>query len=131
MATVNRRITPRFHLLTPAAFKRLGASSESERCAEVVDVSTTGVYFHTDLSLRVGETIEILLSIPWEISGIRSTTRRFVGRVTRVDTKESNEVKSGVGVQLLYWERDGGDGSESEECPPRPVLHNCIQHRAA
>jgi hypothetical protein len=131
MVSANRRIAPRFHIPIPVSFRRLGGAPDGERYARAIEVSTTGVYFTTDVYLRVAERIEILLNIPWEISGINTTTRRFVGRVTRVDPKDSNEVKWGVGVQLLYWERDSAETSEFTECPLRPVLHNCVQNRAA
>jgi len=131
MVSGNRRITPRFHIPTPISFKRHGGDSEDERCAKAIDVSTTGVYFTTDLHLTVAETIEVLLNIPCEISGINTTARRFVGRVARVDAKNSENVRWGVGVQLLYWERDGAERSDYAEGPVRPLLHNCPQHGVA
>ena len=131
MVNANRRITPRVPIPTPVAFKRLGSASEIERYAKAIDVSTTGVYFTTDLHLRISETIELLLNIPWEISGISGTARRFVGRVTRVDPKDSNDLEWGVGVQLLYWERDSVEAPAVKECPLRPLLHNCVLHAAA
>ncbi|MGB2628662.1 MAG: PilZ domain-containing protein [Candidatus Acidiferrum sp.] len=132
MASSNRRITPRFQIPTPVLYKRVGDAPENERFAETIDVSTTGVYFTSDVPLRVAETIEILLNIPWKISGISSATRRFVGRVTRVDRNDRDETEWGIGVQLLYWERRSSKTPEIVETrldPSCTIVYRTGQRR--
>ena len=106
MTTSDRRRTRRFGIPVPLVFKQMDRPSSGERFANAIDVSTTGVYFTTNQVLGIGETIEVRLNIPRRVSGIASKARRFVGRVTRVDPKLGLNAESGVGVHLLYWERD-------------------------
>ena len=71
-------------------------------------ISTRGVYFATGLAIRVGEAVEVLLEIPRRVTGTNGGIRRFAGRVTHVESKNMAEGISGIGVQLLYYERDLG-----------------------
>jgi hypothetical protein len=104
MATRERRVTPRFNLHTPLAFHR--TPSEGERRTKAINISTRGVYFATDLAMCVGEVVEVLLEIPRRVTGTNGGIRRFAGRVTHVQSKNMANGLSGIGVQLLYYERD-------------------------
>ena len=106
MAISERRITPRFKLHTPLSFHRMETLSEGEQQAEAINISTRGVYFTTDLVLRVGEAVELLLEMPKRVTGAKASSRRFTGRVTHVELKNMPQGLSGIGVQLLYYERD-------------------------
>jgi hypothetical protein len=106
MATSERRITPRFKLRTPLSFHRMEALSEGEQQAKAINISTRGVYFTTDLELHVGEAVELLLEMPKRVTGAKASSRRFTGRVTHVELKNMPQGLSGIGVQLLYYERD-------------------------
>jgi hypothetical protein len=106
MSTSDRRITPRFRLHTRLSFHRLEAISEGEQQAKAINISTRGVYFVTDLALRVGEAVELLLQIPRRVTGAKASSRRFTGRVTHVELENMPQGLSGIGVQLLYYERD-------------------------
>jgi hypothetical protein len=108
MATPDRRITPRFNLHTPLAFQRRETPSEGEQRAKAINISTRGVYFATGLAMRVGEAVEVLLEIPRRVTGTNGGIRRFAGLVTHVESKNMAEGISGIGVQLLYYERDLG-----------------------
>jgi hypothetical protein len=105
MATAESRITPRYKIETPFTFRRIEVPSEGERHAKALDISTRGVYFTTNLAMRVGEVVELLLRMPRQVAGSNSPLRRFVGRVTHVDSNSLPQGQSGVGVHLLYWER--------------------------
>jgi hypothetical protein len=106
MATAERRITPRFKLHTLLSFHRLEALSEGEQQAKAINISTRGVYFATSLILRVGEAVELLLEMPKRVTGAKASSRRFTGRVTHVELENMPLGLSGIGVQLLYYERD-------------------------
>ena len=106
MAASERRITPRFKLHTPLSFHRMEALSEGEQLAKAINISTRGVYFTTNLVLRVGEAVELLLEMPKRVTGAKASSRRFTGRVTHVELKNMPSGLSGIGVQLLYYERD-------------------------
>ena len=106
MVTSERRITPRFKVHTPLSFHRMELLSEGGQRAKAINVSTRGVYFVTNLALAVGEAVEVLLEMPKRVTVVRDGIRRFSGRVTHVESKDMPQGLSGVGVQLLYYERD-------------------------
>jgi hypothetical protein len=106
MAASERRITPRFKLHTPLSFHRMEALSEGVQQAKAINISTRGVYFTTNLVLRVGEAVELLLQMPKRVTGAKPSNRRFTGRVTHVEWQNMPLGLSGIGVQLLYYERD-------------------------
>ena len=106
MVMSERRVTPRFKLHTPLSFHRMEALYEGEQQAKAINISTRGVYFTTNFVLRVGEAIELLLEMPKRVTGTKVSSRRFTGRVTHVELENMPLGLSGIGVQLLYYERD-------------------------
>jgi hypothetical protein len=106
MGTSDRRITPRFKLHTPLSFRRIEALAEGAQRAKAINISTRGVYFITDLDLQVGEAVELLFQMPERVTGAKPSSRRFTGRVTHIESQNMPQGLSGIGVQLLYYERD-------------------------
>ena len=115
MSTSENRITPRFKLQTRLSFHRMEMISGGEHQARAINISTRGVYFATSVILCVGEAVEVLLDMPKRVSGVKAGMRRFAGRVTHVESKNMPEGLSGVGVQLLYYERDLAGISKNSE----------------
>jgi hypothetical protein len=113
MPFAESRITPRYKIETPFTFRRIELPSEGVRQAKALDISTRGVYFTTNLAMRVGETVELLLRMPRQVRGADSTLRRFVGRVTHIDARADLQGHSGVGIHLLYWERYSSNSAVS------------------
>jgi hypothetical protein len=106
MIVSERRITPRFKLHTHLSFHRMEVPSESGQLARAINISTRGVYFATTLAMSVGEAVEVLLEIPKRVTGMKGITRRFIGRVSHIESENVPQGASGIGVQLLYYERD-------------------------
>jgi hypothetical protein len=106
MTPAEHRITRRFKLHTPLSFHRMETANDCDHQATAINVSTRGVYFKTNVVLSIGEALELLLEIPTRVSGVKAGTRRFVGRVSHVESKNMLPGLSGIGVQLLYYERD-------------------------
>jgi hypothetical protein len=104
MLISERRVTPRFNLRTPLCFHRMEAPCKQER-ASAINISTRGVYFITNLDICIGEAVEILLEVPKRVTGMRAMNRRFAGRVAHVESN-TPPGQTGIGVQLLYYERD-------------------------
>ena len=108
MATLEHRITPRFKLNTRLSFHRMKTLSEGEHQARAINISTRGVYFATNVILCIGEALEVLLEMPKRVTGVKAGIRRFAGRVTHIESTNMLPGLSGIGVQLLYYERDLG-----------------------
>jgi hypothetical protein len=106
MFTSENRITPRFKLQTRLSFHRMDLACGGEHQAKAINMSTRGVYFATDVVLGIGEAVEVLLAMPKRVSGVKADVRRFAGRVAHIESKNMPEGISGVGVELLYYERD-------------------------
>jgi hypothetical protein len=108
MTTSERRVTRRLKLHIPISFHRIDADapSEVEEKAKAINISTRGVYFLSNLEISVGEALEVRLAMPRRLTGTSSATRTFTARVSHVETCGVPEGQSGIGVQLLYYERD-------------------------
>jgi Tfp pilus assembly protein PilZ len=103
ITSLNRRLSRRLSLKTPLRV-RIWKSSASEESAESLNLSQNGVYFATNTPIREGETVEILLNMPEEISDEPSTEWRCTGHVVRVEPVDSAQGKLGVGVQFDCYE---------------------------
>ena len=123
MATHEHRITPRFHLRASMSFYRTETLSDDEYRASTINISIRGVYFATDVFLQIGESLEILLGMPKRVTGVKAGIRRFLGRVTHIESMNALPGLSGIGVHLLYFERVSGAlagrGANSMDCHRR------------
>ncbi|MGA2099138.1 MAG: PilZ domain-containing protein [Candidatus Acidiferrum sp.] len=99
----DRRSTHRVSLRTPLRVK-IWKSEEPERRVESVNLSQTGVFFATDSPIREGETVEILLRMPEELTDEPPTEWRCTGHVVRVGWLDSAQGTLGVGVQFDCYE---------------------------
>jgi PilZ domain len=100
----NRRNTPRFKLQTSLYFSRIKSLADGEHEARTINISKTGVCFFTGHAVEVGEVIKVLLEIPRRVTGVTASTRRFTGKITRINRDDSVAQVSRVSVQLLYSE---------------------------
>lgn len=99
----DRRLTRRHRLNTPLRV-RIWKSTAPEQRAETLNLSQHGVYFATESPLREGETVEILLKMPEEITDEPTTEWRCTGHVVRVERVDSVRGKVGIGVRFDCYE---------------------------
>jgi len=71
---------------------------------ESENLSKGGVFFATDLALKMGERIELLLKMPREITGVRASEWQCTGYVVRVERVSSLRGQFGVGVKFDCYE---------------------------
>jgi hypothetical protein len=98
----DRRMTRRHRMSLPLRV-RLWKSTAPEQCAETLNLSQHGVYFATESPMRIGETVEILLKMPEEITAEPPAEWRCTGHVVRVDRIPTGG-KLGVGVRFDCYE---------------------------
>jgi hypothetical protein len=103
ITSLNRRLSRRLSFKTPLRV-RIWKSSAPEERAESLNLSQNGVYFATNTAIREGETVEIILNMPEEITDEPSTEWRCTGHVVRVESVDSTKGKLGVGVQFDCYE---------------------------
>jgi hypothetical protein len=106
MGTSEHRITPRLNLRTRLSFHRTESSTGGEYQARAINISRRGVYFVTNVALSVGEALEVLLEMPKSVTGAKEGIRRFTARVAHIESKNMLPGICGIGVHLLYYERD-------------------------
>lgn len=99
----DRRVSRRLSFKTPLRV-RIWKSTVPEQRAESLNLSQNGVYFATDSPIREGETVEILLKMPEEITDEPTTEWRCTGHVVRVERVDSSGGKLGIGVQFDCYE---------------------------
>jgi hypothetical protein len=92
-----------FQASFPLRFHRLNTLSEREQGENSINISSSGIYFTTNLPLSVGEAVEVLLKMPKRITGTHGIERCFTGSVTHIESTKLPEGYSGVGVQFLCY----------------------------
>jgi hypothetical protein len=98
---VERRIGQRFELHVPISLKLAG--TQHEACGFTQDLSARGSFFFTDFPLALGESIELTLLMPSEITLGESMRVRCPGTVLRV-MQPSVGTKLGVAVHFASYE---------------------------
>jgi hypothetical protein len=98
---LERRAGQRFDFHLPVSVKLTG--SVHEACGFTQDLSARGTFFYTDYPLGVGETVELTLVMPSEITLGESMRVRCPGRVLRV-VQPSVGTKLGVAVHFAGYE---------------------------
>jgi len=103
ISSSDRRLSRRLSFKTPLRV-RIWKSAAPEQRTESLNLSHGGVFFATDSPIREGETVEILLNMPEEITDEPTTEWQCTGHVVRVERVDSSRGKLGVGVQFDCYE---------------------------
>lgn len=103
IASFDRRLSRRLTFKTPLRV-RIWKSAEPEANEESVNLSQNGVFFATNSPIREGETVEILLNMPEEITAEPSIDWLCMGHVVRVERVATSRGTMGVGVQFDCYE---------------------------
>jgi PilZ domain len=94
LAITERRSRMRYPLKLPVSVRQSGVSAAGETLAECRDVSSQGVYFFLEEPLKNGSQLEIMLTLPPEITRGDPVRVRCEARVQR-----SENIKEGrVGI---------------------------------
>jgi hypothetical protein len=98
-----RRLIRRHEIKTPLRI-RLCKPAGPEQKGESLNLSEYGVCFATDSLLHEGQTVEVMLRMPEEISGEQNDERRCTGRVVRVEPIESPRRHLAISVRFDCYE---------------------------
>ena len=98
-----RRLIRRHEIKAPLRI-RLCKSNGPEQKAESLNLSEYGICFATDSLIHQGQTVEVVLRMPEEVSGEESDERRCTGRVVRVEQIESPSRHLAISVRFDCYE---------------------------
>jgi hypothetical protein len=98
---LERRAGQRFDLHLPVSVKLTGSAHEA--CGFTQDLSARGSFFYTDYPLGTGESVELTLVMPSEITLGQNMRVRCRGRVLRV-LQPSVGTKLGIAVHFAGYE---------------------------
>ena len=98
---LERRAAQRFDFHLPVSVRAVG--DDREGCGFTQDLSGRGTLFYTDLALTEGQTVELTLVMPSEITLAENMPVRCRGKVVRVTRPEFGS-KCGVAVHLEGYE---------------------------
>jgi hypothetical protein len=104
MNSMKCRQTTRFQLGVPFCLRLPESPATPERWEETSNISGTGLYFVTDLALRVGTLADVNLRMPEIVAGKQSREWFCRGKVVRVKPGKLPGAKAGIGVEFQYYE---------------------------
>ena len=98
MAITERRSTKRFPLKLALSVRPSGVRTAGEIVTECKDVSSHGVFFFLQESLQSGSPLELVLTLPSEITRAEPVRVRCEARVQR--TEPAGEGRVGIAVKI-------------------------------
>ena len=107
MTGTERRSAQRFQIHLPLIVRWTTGSAIGEAHTESKDVSSRGVYFFLAKAVKPGSPVEILLTLPHEITMAGPVRVRCLGRVQRTNPEPEGQV--GVVAAIERYEFLRGD----------------------
>lgn len=99
-----RRQAPRHAARRPLQLRSLDDVDAYAYTAELIDVSERGLYFHMQGGMNLAGAIEVLFTMPGEVTGGLPMRVRCTARVLRVEPQPSEENVVGVAAQIERFE---------------------------
>ena len=109
MAYSERRAARRFQIKLPMTVRWTNGAAVGEAQTESRDVSSRGVYFFLPKQVSHGSPVEIVLTLPHEVTLAGPVRVRCLGRVHRTD--DEDEGRSGIVAEIHRYEFLRGDES--------------------
>jgi len=105
-----RRTAQRFQIKLPITVRWTTGNSIGEATTESKDVSSRGVYFFLPKEVKNGSPVEILLTLPHEITLAGPVRVRCLGRIQRAENGQNGRSNSvGVVAEIERYEFLRGD----------------------
>jgi hypothetical protein len=90
------------NICVPLRFRALNIPGSTEQTAESENISQRGLYFLTNVPLKVGTPVEVSLRMPPELAGKVSSDVKCVARVVHVRPGAGG--KAGIGLHIERYE---------------------------
>lgn len=88
MTQSERRNAQRFHIRLPMTVRWTAGNAVGEASTESKNVSSRGVFFNLPKTVKSGSPVEILLTLPHEITLAGPVRVRCLGRIQRAEPGE-------------------------------------------
>lgn len=107
MTAAERRSTQRFQMRLPLTVRWTAGAALGETSTESRDVSSRGVYFFLPKDVKEGSPVEILLTLPNEITLAGPVRVRCLGRVQRTESRTEGTVGVVAAIERYEFLRSG------------------------
>jgi hypothetical protein len=104
MSSSERRIDTRVNISVPLRFRALNNPGSTEQTAQSENISQRGLYFLTNVPLKIGTPVEVSLRMPQEIAGRMATDMKCVARVVHVRQSSGPGGMLGIGLHIERYE---------------------------
>ncbi len=102
LAYPERRTAQRFRIKLPLLVRWTNGGSIGEAQAESQDVSSRGIYFSLPKNVKAGSPVEIVLTLPHEITMAGPVRVRCLGRIQRNEDQQAGY--SGMVAEIERYE---------------------------
>lgn len=106
-----RRSTQRFRIRLPLVIRWTSGASVGEAATESKDVSSRGVLFALPKEIRQGSPVEILLTLPHEITLAGPVRVRCLGRIQRTAREPDGRIGVVAAIERYEFLRSGEDAA--------------------
>lgn len=112
MAQKERRLTRRFQMRLPLKVRWTGDATVGEASTETKEVSSRGIYFFLPKDLKNGAPLEIVMTLPHEVTLAGPVKVRCLGHVVRTDASRETDIGVAAAIERYEFLRD------AEKSPP-------------
>jgi len=102
ISVTERRSARRFEIQLPLIVRWTSGSAVGEAATESRDVSSRGVYFLSPEDIKRGSPVEIVMTLPREITLVGPLKVRCLGRIQRTELQPGR--KAGVAAVIERYE---------------------------
>jgi hypothetical protein len=102
-----RRAARRFLMRLPLTVRWTDEAVVGEAATESREVSSRGLYFHLPKGLKSGSPVEIVMTLPHELTQAGPVRVRCLGRILRSSTEYSGEVGVAAAIERYEFMRNG------------------------
>jgi PilZ domain len=100
MSPRDRRLEPRKSVSLPIRFRVQSSASLDMYNGDAVNMSDHGIYFRTPRPLTVGDALEVVLTMPSELTGRPREDCRCQAQVVRVEWVQEPGVCAACGIRI-------------------------------
>lgn len=107
MAQKERRLSRRFQMRLPLKVRWTSEASPVEATTETKEVSSHGLYFFLARDLKNGSPIEIVMTLPHEVTLAGPIKVRCLGHVVRTDIARDQDIGVAAAIERYEFLRNG------------------------